>query len=156
MSDVEGAMSTCLIVCTLQQRHAGSRPSQLEMHAGPEHDHDYSVNSATSMSRLTENQTLDDRSKLDYERMHLKSRFGTKRFASSDKEIQFHTGYVCLRRRCAPFHRKRPLMRLLVQVFHVQAFICVLGPGGGLRGQRRVSCHHGQWNSYRGTNVTSA
>lgn len=50
--------------------------------AGVMWDHDYAM--------FTEEQTLDR----NY--THLRSRFGLRRFASSDEEIRFHTGYVCV------------------------------------------------------------
>lgn len=53
-------------------------------------DHDYAVNSAV----FPEKQTLKGKSMPEYEHVHLRSRFGSRRFASSDKEIHFHTGYV--------------------------------------------------------------
>lgn len=55
-------------------------------------DHDYAVNSAT----FTEEQTLDHNYTHEYQHMHLRSPLGSRRFASSDKEIHFHTGYVCV------------------------------------------------------------
>lgn len=56
-------------------------------------DHDYAVNSAV----FTKEQTADHGYTPEYERVHLRTPFGSRRLACSDKEIHFHTGYVCAR-----------------------------------------------------------
>lgn len=82
-----GWINDVFLCVQLQQREAGRRLVQQEVAAAVMRDHDYAVNSAV----FTEEQTLDHNYTPAHEQLHP---FGSRRFASSDKEIQFHTGYV--------------------------------------------------------------
>lgn len=83
---------SCLLACLSQHRDAAWRPTQQEVLAVVTRDHDYTQQTAM----FPEEPSQDDQSIPEYERTHLRSRFGSRRFASSDREIHFHTGYACV------------------------------------------------------------
>lgn len=82
-------------ILQIQQTDAARRLTQQgTVAAGAMWDHDY----AAGPRVVTEERTPDHNyaPEEEDEHVHLRSRFGSRRFASSDQEIHFHTGYVCV------------------------------------------------------------